>query len=137
MSDPLQVGWCSEQAALLLAQAGDTSGARAALNRANRAYTDLGAQWDIRRADARLRPHGIRRGPNSGRRRPTTGWGALTPTELRVAALVARGCSNPDIAAELLLSRRTIQTHVSHILTKLGHTSRIDIAREADRRASH
>jgi len=45
------------------------------------------------------------------------------------------GRSNPDIAAELLLSRRTIQTHVTHILTKLGYRSRIEIAREVDRRS--
>jgi DNA-binding NarL/FixJ family response regulator len=51
-----------------------------------------------------------------------------------LAMLVAEGHSNPDIAAALLLSRRTVQTHVSHILTKLGYSSRIEIAREVDRR---
>jgi DNA-binding NarL/FixJ family response regulator len=40
------------------------------------------------------------------------------------------------IAAELLLSRRAIQPHVSHILTKLGYRSRIEIAREVDRHAT-
>ena len=49
---------------------------------------------------------------------------------------MAEGRSNPDIAAELLLSRRTVQTHVSHILTKLGYSSRIEIAREVDRRTA-
>jgi DNA-binding NarL/FixJ family response regulator len=120
---------------VLLARAGDLVGARSALTRAVNTYADLGARWDIRRADARLRPFGVRRGPNSARRRPDTGWDALTPTEVRVAGLVAAGRSNPDIAAELLLSRRTIQTHVSHILTKLGYGSRIEIAREVDRQA--
>jgi DNA-binding NarL/FixJ family response regulator len=57
----------------------------------------------------------------------------LTPTEVRVATLVAQGRSNPDIATEMLLSRRTVQTHVSNILAKLGYGSRIDIAREAAR----
>ena len=57
--------------------------------------------------------------------------GALTPTETKVAALVGEGLSNPEIAAKLLLSRRTVATHVSHILRKLGVNSRIDIAREA------
>jgi DNA-binding CsgD family transcriptional regulator len=91
----------------------------------------LGAAWDVRRADSRLRPLGIRRGSRGPRRRPATGWHALTPTELRVAHLVAEGRSNPDIAAELALSRRTVQSHVSHILAKLGGHSRVDIAREA------
>ncbi len=44
--------------------------------------------------------------------------------------------SNPQIAAHLFLSRRTVQTHVSHILAKLSLNSRIDIAREASRRES-
>jgi DNA-binding NarL/FixJ family response regulator len=39
--------------------------------------------------------------------------------------------SNPEIAAKLFLSRRTVATHVSHILRKLDVHSRIDIAREA------
>jgi len=44
---------------------------------------------------------------------------------------VEAGLSNPEIAAKLLLSRRTIATHVSHILKKLDVHSRTDIAREA------
>jgi DNA-binding CsgD family transcriptional regulator len=136
MNAPLQVGQCYEEAAQLHAQAGDVTAARSALTSAVSVYGEFGARWDIRRADARLRGYGVRRGPNSGRRRASTGWEALTPTEERVAALVAEGRSNPDIAAELLLSRRTIQTHVSHILTKLGYTSRIEIAREVDRRTT-
>jgi DNA-binding CsgD family transcriptional regulator len=128
---PLSVGHTCEEAAVLLAQAGDTTGARAPLAEAVRTYLELGAAWDIRRLDARLRPYGVRRGPRTARRRATTGWDALTPTEQRVAGLVAQGRSNPDIAAEMLLSRRTVQTHVSNILAKLGLGSRIEIAREA------
>ena len=54
--------------------------------------------------------------------------GALTVTEHRVAALVAAGFSNPAIAAQMFLSRRTVQTHVSSILAKLALTSRVEIA---------
>jgi DNA-binding CsgD family transcriptional regulator len=131
LSIPLSVGHTCEEAAVLLAQTGDTTGARAPLAEAVRMYLELGAAWDIRRLDARLRPYGVRRGPRTARRRATTGWEALTPTEQRVAGLVAQGRSNPDIAAEMLLSRRTVQTHVSNILAKLGLGSRIEIAREA------
>lgn len=116
---------------MVLAQRGDADAARAALDEALTHYGDLGADFDIRRANAHLRPYGMRRGQRGARRRPTTGWEALTPTELRVAELVADGGSNPDIAVAMFLSRRTVQTHVSHILTKLGARSRIEIAHQA------
>jgi DNA-binding NarL/FixJ family response regulator len=122
-----------EEAAVRLAQAGETTRGRAALTDAARVYADLGATADIRRADARLRPYGIRRGPRSTHRRATTGWAALTPSEVNIARMVARGLSNPDIASELYLSRRTVQTHVSNILGKLELRSRLDIVRVAAR----
>lgn len=122
-----------ENAAVLYAEQGDAKAALTAHLRAVRIYSDLGAVWDIRRADARLRQHGIRRGSRSIRRRPATGWEALTPTELKIVHLVAAGKSNPDIAGQMLLSRYTVQTHVSHILTKLNAKSRVEIARAAAR----
>ena len=42
--------------------------------------------------------------------------------------LIAQGLSNPAIAAQMILSERTVSTHVSNILTKLGYTSRTQIA---------
>jgi DNA-binding NarL/FixJ family response regulator len=119
-----------EEAAVRLAGSGDAPRARTALTRAIEIYAELGAAWDIRRADARLAEHGIRRGPRGSRRAPT-GWAALTPTEASIARMVAEGRSNPDIASELLLSRRTVQTHVSNVLGKLGLRSRLDIMRAA------
>jgi DNA-binding NarL/FixJ family response regulator len=79
-----------------------------------------------------MRPLGIRRS-RSGRpaRTAVHGWEALTPTEAKVAGLVAKGLSNPDIAADLFLSRNTVQTHISHILAKLGVRSRIEVVRQA------
>lgn len=121
-----------EQAAVRLAEAGDAKRARAALNDAVQLYTSMGATWLINRADSKLREYGIRRGPRSVHRRATSGWDALTPSELRIAELVAQGRSNPDIAAELFLSRRTVQTHVSSILSKLQLRSRIDVIRHFD-----
>jgi DNA-binding CsgD family transcriptional regulator len=126
---PFARAFALEEAAARLAVAGQTIQARAALTEAVQVYGQLGAAWDIRRVDARLRSDGVRRGPRSAHRRETSGWGALTPSESRIAQLVGQGWSNPDIAAELYLSRRTVQTHVSNILTKLQLHSRIEVVR--------
>jgi len=120
-----------EDAAVLLAGKGDRTAARRAFSDAAQLYLRLGAAWDLRRADARLRRYGVRRG-RGGRRAPAAqGWYALTPTETKIASLVAVGRSTPDIAAELFLSRNTVQTHISHILAKLGAHSRAEIIRQA------
>ena len=120
-----------EAAAAALAEAGDVSAARARFTEAFAVYTELGARWDLARTQAMFRSYGIRRGPHAPHRRTDRGWYSLTPTEIKVVELVARGMSNPRIAAQLFLSRRTVQTHVSHVLAKLDLHSRTDIAREA------
>ncbi len=68
------------------------------------------------------------------RKRPSTGWASLTPTELDVVRLVSEGLGNKDIAARLFISHRTVQTHLTHVYTKLGITSRVALAQEAARR---
>jgi DNA-binding CsgD family transcriptional regulator len=119
-----------EDVAVLAAAQDQPGPARRWLTDAVRLYQGLGARADVRRADSGLRDHGIRRSRGGYRARPASGWAALTPTEVRVARLVATGRANPDIAAELFLSRNTVQTHVSHILAKLGARSRIEIVRQ-------
>jgi DNA-binding NarL/FixJ family response regulator len=52
----------------------------------------------------------------------------LTSRELDVLELVARGLSNRQIAAELVIGERTVETHVSRVLGKLGMTSRLEVA---------
>jgi predicted ATPase/DNA-binding CsgD family transcriptional regulator len=52
----------------------------------------------------------------------------LTRRERQVADLIAQGLSNKDIAAALVISQRTAESHVEHILTKLGFTSRAQVA---------
>lgn len=69
------------------------------------------------------------------RKRPSSGWASLTPTELDVVRLVSEGLGNKDIAARLFVSHRTVQTHLTHVYTKLGLTSRMQLAQEASRRA--
>ncbi len=94
-------------------------------------YTGLGADWCVHRAYVRLHQYGIRRGVRGRRGRATSGWEALTRTELAIAYLLGDSMSNPEIAAKLYLSRGTVRSHISHILTKLGAHSRLEIAREA------
>ena len=132
---PLHRAKALEAAAGDFVGTGDRSQARAAFTRAVEIYTSLGAAADVARVQARFRAHGIRSGPRAKHRQARNGWDSLTPTETKIAALVQGGLSNPEIAARLLLSRRTVATHVSHILRKLDVHSRTDIAREAALRA--
>ena len=67
------------------------------------------------------------------RKRPSTGWGSLTPTELHVARLVDDGLPNRDIATRMFVSPRTVQSHLRHIYSKLGVSSRVQLAQEAAR----
>ncbi len=67
------------------------------------------------------------------RKRPASGWASLTPTERDVVRLVSEGLANNDIAARLFVSPRTVQTHLTHVYTKLGLTSRVQLAQEAAR----
>jgi predicted ATPase/DNA-binding CsgD family transcriptional regulator len=65
------------------------------------------------------------------RKRPSTGWASLTPSELEVARLVGEHLSNPEIAARLFVSRATVKTHLVHIFAKLGIESRSELAAQA------
>jgi DNA-binding CsgD family transcriptional regulator len=128
---PLLTAKALEAAAIGFATRGDKDAARGAFTRADELYDRLGANWDLAHLRAQLRQHGIRRGPRAKHRQAQAGWSSLTPTETKIAAMVAEGMSNRQIAEVLVLSPRTVGTHVSHILAKLGVRSRIDIAREA------
>jgi DNA-binding NarL/FixJ family response regulator len=125
-----------EQAAPLLAAAGQARQARAAVLGALSGYESLEAGWDLARADALLRRLGMHRRVRGPRRRPKTGWDALTDTERVVAGLVAEGHSNPHIATRMYLSRRTVQGHVSSILAKLDVASRVELAAVVVRRTA-
>jgi DNA-binding CsgD family transcriptional regulator len=58
---------------------------------------------------------------------------AAGPTERDVVRLVSEGLGNKDIAARLFVSPRTVQTHLTHVYTKLGLTSRVQVVQEAAR----
>jgi DNA-binding CsgD family transcriptional regulator len=128
---PLLRAQALEAAAHELLRVDERTQARNAFNDAVDVYTSLGAAADISRLQAVFRQQGIRRGPRSQHRKAQSGWESLTPTEIKVASFVEEGLSNPEIASKLLLSRRTVGTHVSHILKKLNVATRTDIARES------
>ncbi|GAA3571463.1 BTAD domain-containing putative transcriptional regulator [Amycolatopsis ultiminotia] len=117
-----------EDAAVLLARAGDLNAAHAAFDDAAQLYTELSAHWDLEHAESRLRALGVRRGAQFVPVRPGHGWDSLSPLEVRIATLVAAGRSNPDIATELSLPRRTVQAHVARVLGKLETHSRTELA---------
>jgi DNA-binding CsgD family transcriptional regulator len=68
------------------------------------------------------------------RKRPSAGWASLTPTELEVVKLVAKGLTNPEIGERLFIGRSTVKTHLAHVFTKLGLGTRSELAAEATRR---
>jgi DNA-binding CsgD family transcriptional regulator/tetratricopeptide (TPR) repeat protein len=128
---PLLQAKALEAAAGEFVDTDDRGQARDAFTHAVEVYSALDAAADVSRVQATFRAHGIRRGPHGKHRQARNGWDSLTSTEIKIAAFVEEGLSNPEIAARLLLSRRTVATHVSHILKKLDVHSRTDIAREA------
>jgi DNA-binding CsgD family transcriptional regulator len=65
---------------------------------------------------------------------PKHSWDSLTPAELKVVALVAEGLTNKQIAGALHLSRFTVETHLKHVFSKLGLSSRAALAAHTARR---
>jgi DNA-binding CsgD family transcriptional regulator len=99
--------------------------ARPHLRQALQTFEDLGARHWADRAARELRASGER-----ARRRdadPTAP--RLTPTELQVARLVGQGLPTRDVAAQLFVSPRTVDFHLRNVFTKLGVTSRAELAR--------
>jgi len=77
------------------------------------------------RARAELRATG-----ETARKRDPSTIDQLTPQELQIARFVAEGLSNKEVAAQLFLSPRTIDAHLRKVFTKLGVTSRTQLARQ-------
>ena len=120
---------CPYEAALALADADDEATLRRSLEELQR----LGASAAAAIVARRLRQRGVRglqRGPRpSTRKNPAR----LTARELEVLGLVAAGLRNADIAERLFLSAKTIDHHVSSILSKLGVRTRGEASTEAAR----
>lgn len=108
--------------ALVLTWRGELLGDRDAATEAEALSRRIGARSGAVRAERELQRFGLRPAEDGER------FGPLSKREVDVARLVATGLSNPAIASRLYLSRPTVATHVSHILTKLGFSARSQIA---------
>jgi DNA-binding NarL/FixJ family response regulator len=84
---------------------------------------ERGAHTIVEVAGRRLRALGVRTW-----RRGAGGGAALTERERAIARLVAEGASNPEIAQQLFLSRKTVERHVSNVLKKAGARNRAELA---------
>lgn len=105
----------------VLRRGGDRSGARVALGRADHLFRGAGAQSWSDRVAAELRACG-QPGRNTG------AAAALTPQEERVARLAVTGARNREIAHQLSVSEKTVETHLAAVFRKLGIRSRTELA---------
>lgn len=134
---PIHAALARTLAGRALAEVGERARAVEELERAAAELDACGAVRYRDAAEKELRRLGrrVRRTPVGG----TAGDGvdSLTERERQVAELVVDRKTNPEIAAELFLSLKTVETHMRHIFGKLGVSSRVEVARvlEADARA--
>ena len=130
---PIEAALSRTLAGRALADAGQTDRAVAELQRAAAALDACGALGYRDRAERELgklghRPHRrTRRGKTNG-----SGIDSLTERELQVAKLVVDRKTNPEIAAELFLSQKTVETHLRNIFNKTGVATRVALARAVE-----
>ena len=104
---------------------GDADAARASLWAAFEQAERLGAQPLVNRARSELWQLGVR-----PRRAARTGVDSLTASEQRIAGLAAKGLSTPQIAHELYVTRKTVESHLSHVYRKLDIHGRAELPRD-------
>jgi DNA-binding NarL/FixJ family response regulator len=122
-----------------LGQAGEAERAVAELEMAAERFEGAGAERCFQEAERELRRLGQARHRRTRAGRPGgVGVETLTERELEVGRLVVDRKTNPQIAAALFLSQKTVETHMRNLFHKLGVSSRVEVARvieEADRRS--
>jgi DNA-binding CsgD family transcriptional regulator len=96
-------------------------------------HNDFNGAWSDGGSLSTLEAIAYARRGHSDRKRPTSGWESLTPTEQDVVVLVTEGLANKDIATRLFVSPRTVQSHLTHVYNKLGVSSRVQLVQEAAR----
>lgn len=117
-----------EEIACIAADRGDDAATRGYAHTATHLAERIGSTATMRRLRERLRLTGLVLGWAGTRGDYGSGWESLTRAESRVSKLVARGLTGPQIADRLGISPRTVQTHVSHALRKLGLSTRAELA---------
>ena len=117
------------EAALALSQ----TGTEATLRRAHAELQRLGARPMATIVARELREQGVRDLPRGPRATTRANEAELTTRELEVLALIAEGLRNADVAERLVVSRRTVDHHVSAILRKLQASSRGEAVANAQR----
>lgn len=110
-----------------LRRAGRRRDADAVLTTARDRFASLGAQAYVLRCDRELKAGGVHGAGLSGGREER-GVADLTPQETAVTELVTRGMSNREVGAELHVSTKTVQYHLTRIYAKLGIRSRAELA---------
>ncbi|HEV8249280.1 MAG TPA: AAA family ATPase [Gaiellaceae bacterium] len=131
---PIEAALSRALAGRALAQAGEGDRGAAELQRAAGVFEACGAPRYRESAERELRRlgHRIHRRTRPGKR-DAAGIESLTERELQVARLVVDRRTNPEIAAELFLSQKTVETHLRNIFRKLGVSSRVALARAVER----
>jgi ATP/maltotriose-dependent transcriptional regulator MalT len=131
---PIEAGLSRTLAGRALARAGEGDRAVTELRRAARQLDACGALRYRDEAERELRKLGqhIHRRTRAGAA-DATGLEALTERELQLARLVVDRKTNPQIAAELFLSQKTVETHLRNIFRKVGISSRVELARAVER----
>jgi DNA-binding CsgD family transcriptional regulator len=115
-----------------LAAAGDRDAAATELERAAAAFASFGSARYQAEAEQELRKLGRRVYRRSAGAAEQVGVAALTERELRLARLVVDRKTNPQIAAELFLSQKTVEAHLRNIFRKVGVSSRVELARAVE-----
>ena len=117
-----------------LVRGGDRDRAADELRRAAHDFREYGAMRYCGEAERELRKLGYRIQQRTRASGPAgTTLESLTGRELQLAMLVLDRKTNPEIAAELFLSQKTVETHLRNIFRKVGVTSRVELARAVER----
>ncbi|KAA0236027.1 MAG: LuxR family transcriptional regulator [Actinobacteria bacterium] len=128
LDHPFEAAQAQLQAAGMLAVSGHRQAAGTPLRDALGCLEALQAQPGADQAREQLQAIEGASQPRTRKRRAVSGWDSLTPTEYEVVEEVCEGRSNPEVADRLGISRRTVEAHLRSIYTKLGVSSRLNLA---------